>query len=424
MSPPDDSASDEFDVGAWLDGLGLGQYAEAFRENDVTPDLLPKLTDEDLLELGVIDESCRTGLLAASATLNAPPQSPAPATQAPPVSRPPAKPLARPQKPASVRPPSRVPLRPAQEPPIIVPPVSAELPAAAPTWAYAAITGLLLVIVALLVGGYFLWQKAQPKKPSAAPAKPAASLIKVAAPAGQPVPVAAPKPGRHILVQWDFEGAKPIHSVSIEGEPPKVVADPLNPKNKVMLSILKPEQARAERSEVRTQHSVGVGEERWVGVRILRPEPVQTGFTCFFQLGPISGAKGLGGAGLYQLAAYGKDGSYQWRIRGFVERLGAKPVSIDVGPVAYGKWEDWVFHMKLRADSSGLLEVWRDGKLVATHHGQNAQPGDHIPIKWGVYVGKGSAVPKDIRTFYDEVTIGDADSSYAEVAPKHAAGKP
>ena len=36
------------DVGAWLRGLGLGQYEQAFRDNDVDADLLARLTAEDL----------------------------------------------------------------------------------------------------------------------------------------------------------------------------------------------------------------------------------------------------------------------------------------------------------------------------------------------------------------------------------------
>ena len=41
------------DVGAWLRGLGLGQYEQAFRDNDVDADVLPELTADDLSELGV-----------------------------------------------------------------------------------------------------------------------------------------------------------------------------------------------------------------------------------------------------------------------------------------------------------------------------------------------------------------------------------
>ena len=41
------------DVLDWLRMLGLGQYQTAFRENDVSADLVPSLTAQDLKELGV-----------------------------------------------------------------------------------------------------------------------------------------------------------------------------------------------------------------------------------------------------------------------------------------------------------------------------------------------------------------------------------
>ena len=41
------------DVADWLRALGLEQYEATFRENDVDAELLPKLTADDLKELGV-----------------------------------------------------------------------------------------------------------------------------------------------------------------------------------------------------------------------------------------------------------------------------------------------------------------------------------------------------------------------------------
>jgi hypothetical protein len=41
------------DVAAWLRGLGLEQYAPAFRDNDVDGEVLPELTADDLIGLGV-----------------------------------------------------------------------------------------------------------------------------------------------------------------------------------------------------------------------------------------------------------------------------------------------------------------------------------------------------------------------------------
>ncbi len=40
------------DIGAWLEGLGLGKYAEAFVKNGVDLRALPHLSEDDLKQLG------------------------------------------------------------------------------------------------------------------------------------------------------------------------------------------------------------------------------------------------------------------------------------------------------------------------------------------------------------------------------------
>jgi hypothetical protein len=41
------------DVVVWLRSLSLEEYEEVFRENEISEKVLPKLTAEDLKELGV-----------------------------------------------------------------------------------------------------------------------------------------------------------------------------------------------------------------------------------------------------------------------------------------------------------------------------------------------------------------------------------
>jgi class 3 adenylate cyclase/predicted ATPase len=60
---------DVVDIAAWLHGLGLERYAEAFRDNDVDPEILFKLTAEDLLAIGVTSVGHRRKLLEAIAKL-------------------------------------------------------------------------------------------------------------------------------------------------------------------------------------------------------------------------------------------------------------------------------------------------------------------------------------------------------------------
>ena len=69
------------DIGEWLRGLGLGQYETAFRENAIDGKVLPKLTSEDLKELGVASVGHRRTILSAIAELSTTPAAPAPVAQ-------------------------------------------------------------------------------------------------------------------------------------------------------------------------------------------------------------------------------------------------------------------------------------------------------------------------------------------------------
>ncbi|HSA82495.1 MAG TPA: AAA family ATPase [Geminicoccaceae bacterium] len=79
------------DIGAWLEGVGLGQYAEQFRAHDLGFDVLGDLTDDDLKELGVSSGHRRlllqaiNALAEGSATMPVAGDSPA-ATPSPPPS--------------------------------------------------------------------------------------------------------------------------------------------------------------------------------------------------------------------------------------------------------------------------------------------------------------------------------------------------
>src|SRR6266481_3304800 len=59
------------DISAWLRGLGLERYEEAFRENAIDEAILPKQTGEDLRDLGVTAVGHRRILLDAIAALRA-----------------------------------------------------------------------------------------------------------------------------------------------------------------------------------------------------------------------------------------------------------------------------------------------------------------------------------------------------------------
>jgi class 3 adenylate cyclase len=59
------------DIAAWLRGLGLERYEAAFRDNDVDAEVLPELTADDLISIGVTSVGHRRKLLAAIAAFGA-----------------------------------------------------------------------------------------------------------------------------------------------------------------------------------------------------------------------------------------------------------------------------------------------------------------------------------------------------------------
>ena len=59
------------DVATWLKNLGLGQYEAAFRNNAIDEEVLPKLTADDLKDIGVAIVGHRRKMLSAIAELSA-----------------------------------------------------------------------------------------------------------------------------------------------------------------------------------------------------------------------------------------------------------------------------------------------------------------------------------------------------------------
>jgi class 3 adenylate cyclase/predicted ATPase len=64
------------DLAEWLEALGLGEYAEAFAENRIDFGVLPRLTGDDLKDIGVVAVGDRRKLLDAIAALSKPDMGP------------------------------------------------------------------------------------------------------------------------------------------------------------------------------------------------------------------------------------------------------------------------------------------------------------------------------------------------------------
>jgi hypothetical protein len=61
------------DIDGWLGRIGLAQYAEMFRANDIDGELLGRLTNDDLKDIGVASFGHRKKLLEAIAELGGAP---------------------------------------------------------------------------------------------------------------------------------------------------------------------------------------------------------------------------------------------------------------------------------------------------------------------------------------------------------------
>ena len=59
------------EIKAWLEGLALAEYEPAFRENQITMEVLGDLSDDDLKSIGVVTVGARKRLLKAIASLPA-----------------------------------------------------------------------------------------------------------------------------------------------------------------------------------------------------------------------------------------------------------------------------------------------------------------------------------------------------------------
>ena len=57
------------DIDGWLLGIGLAEYADMFRANDIDIDMLGQLTNDDLKDIGVVSLGHRKKLLSAIAEL-------------------------------------------------------------------------------------------------------------------------------------------------------------------------------------------------------------------------------------------------------------------------------------------------------------------------------------------------------------------
>ncbi|MGW0779074.1 heparin lyase I family protein [Streptomyces sp. NPDC002835] len=96
---------------------------------------------------------------------------------------------------------------------------------------------------------------------------------------------------------------------------------------------------------------------------------------------------------------------------------------IDLGAYTTGTWVDWVFHVTWRTDSTGLLQVWKNGERVvhrtgATHGGGPRSPYFKFGIyKWDWNTGAPSSTTQRVM-YYDALRLGDERAVHTDITPQ------
>lgn len=92
---------------------------------------------------------------------------------------------------------------------------------------------------------------------------------------------------------------------------------------------------------------------------------------------------------------------------------------VDIGPVISNQWIDIVIHIRWATDTTGLLQVWKNGTQVINRiNVKTAAVASYFKLginKFG-WLLQESGVTKRVL-YYDEMRIGNANATYSDVAP-------
>jgi hypothetical protein len=118
------------------------------------------------------------------------------------------------------------------------------------------------------------------------------------------------------------------------------------------------------------------------------------------------------------------EGRIKWMARWDADKIMDSGYSdgleyIDIGPIPKNEWIDWVVHIKYSHINTGILEVWMNGKKVIDRQNMpNSYYDDTYPyFKFGVYKWNWGYTSSQKVIYYDEVRVGNENSSYDEVKP-------
>jgi hypothetical protein len=189
---------------------------------------------------------------------------------------------------------------------------------------------------------------------------------------------------------------------------------------KFILNKSDPESGKSKRTELTDWNGRMTDpiSERWYGLSMFLPTSYITD-PCeeiVFQWHGVN-ALDLNGNSMKHppIAMLTRNGCWELMVRG---------TKINLGAYEKNAWTDWVLHIKFSYLSDGQMQIWKNGKLVLTRTNQPNSYNDLVGnyFKIGIYkYGWKDGYPTTTTSrsiFYDEIRIGNENSSYAEVVPR------
>lgn len=99
--------------------------------------------------------------------------------------------------------------------------------------------------------------------------------------------------------------------------------------------------------------------------------------------------------------------------------------SIDLGPYSTESWIDFVFHIKFSWENDGLVEVWKNNKLVCKYTGPNAyndKTGTYMKVglykwMWMPQYDKNRSTTTRRILYIDDIRVGNQLATFGDVTP-------
>jgi hypothetical protein len=261
-----------------------------------------------------------------------------------------------------------------------------------------------------------------------------------------------------IVREIDFESGKVgpagnYPNLTQSGNGPEIVTaqngvSPRSGKYMMRTYLNRDSSATSYRTEVRLQQDFDKGKEYWLGISVFLPQNWSMNYVDWRSEGPV-----------WQFHSYDfeneswrellpltvrhtKDG---WQIRNntypndeinSARGLGNLESFSTTVPYKLGQWNDFVVNVKFSGakspdDTDGFMKVWVNGQLAVNQTGQNyfGEQTKGPYFKFGLYmpswrtkfVNEWSG-PSSRLLYHDELRVGEANSSYAEVSPGSISG--